>query len=46
MEDKDKFVGIILDRNLWYEDHLRGFQRYLPVKASNTLQPLINLRLQ
>jgi hypothetical protein len=31
MEDKVKFVGIILVRNLWYEDHSRGFQRYLPV---------------
>jgi hypothetical protein len=31
MEDKVKFVGIILVRNLWYEDHLSGFQRYLPV---------------
>jgi hypothetical protein len=24
MEDKVKFVGIILVRNLWYEDHSRG----------------------
>jgi hypothetical protein len=31
MEDKVKFVGIILVRNLWYEDHSRGFQRYLPM---------------
>jgi hypothetical protein len=31
MEDKVKFVDIILVRNLWYEDHSRGFQRYLPV---------------
>jgi hypothetical protein len=31
MEDRVKFVGIILVRNLWYEDHSRGFQRYLPV---------------
>jgi hypothetical protein len=31
MEDKVKFVGIILVRNLWHGDHLREFQRYLPV---------------
>jgi hypothetical protein len=36
MEDKVKFVGIILVRNLWYEDHSRGFQRYLPVLRRQT----------
>jgi hypothetical protein len=36
MEDKVKFVGIIHVRNLWYEDHSRGFQRYLPVLRRQT----------
>jgi hypothetical protein len=36
MEDKVKFVGIILVRNLWYEDHSIGFQRYLPVLRRQT----------
>jgi hypothetical protein len=40
MEDKVKFVVIILVGNLWYEDHSRGFQRYLSlygVKQTATL---------
>jgi hypothetical protein len=36
MEDKVKFVGIIPVRNLWYEDHSRGLQRYLPVLGRQT----------
>jgi hypothetical protein len=49
MADKVKFMVITLVRNLWNEDHSRGFQWYIAacvtLTASDKLQPLINLRL-
>jgi hypothetical protein len=38
MEDKVKFVGIILVRNLWYEDHCYGVKHTgTPHKSSSAI---------